>query len=51
VAEHEEAVVAEIEDAAGAFVGEERGGGDEGAEYFEAGLSDAAWLVEGGFDD
>lgn len=51
MAEHEEAVVGEVEDAAGALVREEVGGGNEGAEDFEGGLLDAAGLAEGGFDD
>lgn len=51
MAEHHEAVAAEVEQAARALVGEEGGGGDEGAKDLEGGLMDAAGLTEGGLDD
>lgn len=51
MAEHHEAVAAEIEQAVRTLVGEEGGGGDEGAEDLEGGLLDAAGLIKGGLDD
>lgn len=51
MAEHHEAVAAEVEKAACALVRDEGGGGDEGAEDLEGGLFNAARLAEGGLDD
>lgn len=51
MAEHDEAVAAEIEHAARARIGEEGRGGDEGAENLEMGLLHASGLTERGLDD